>query len=145
MRALLATVAWLALAGAPAVAEQTGQHPLAGAWRMEAGPHRASGCIIRGDATITPGANGGYAVGLDVRETCPDGGVFTALERCVAGVTQPRVAIRCTVERAGASGYLADSFTLEPRGSDLMVGRLTDAGHWDEPVTWRRAAPALLS
>ncbi len=130
MRALPAAVAWLALAGA---------------WLMEAGPHRVTGCVIRGDASIAAGADGAYAVRLEVRETCPDGDVLTALERCVARVAQPRVAIRCTVEHAGASGYLADSFRLEPRGPDLMVGRLTDSGHWDEPVTWRRAAPALLS
>lgn len=145
MRALLATATWLVVAGASAVAQQPAHYALAGDWRMETGPHRVTGCIIKGVARIAAGADSAYAVRLDVRETCPAGDVFTALERCIGRVAHPQVTIHCTVERAGATGYLADSFTLEARGPDLMVGRLTDAGHWDEPVTWRRAAPALLS
>lgn len=140
----LILAAGLALAPASVLA-QPRPVSIAGAWRLETAPHHETGCVIVGDARITAGGAGRYSVLVDMVETCPGDIKFTATERCPATVTGQRVAMACTVLRMGELGYLADTFSLELRGYDVMVGRLVDTGHWNEPVTWRRAAPALTS
>ena len=143
---LIAAVAVLAsVIATDAIAQPRQAAPLAGAWILETAPHKVSGCVIRGAATATPARGGAFDVRIQVKESCPGGGAFTADEQCRAVVSAPRVTMSCTVVRAVPDNYNADSFQLEWRGRDLMVGRLVDTGFWDEPVTWRRAAPAMVS
>ncbi len=146
--ALAGAAAILALAAATPAPAQPRRNPptsIAGAWRIETAPHHRSGCVIRGDAAITQAAANAYEVALNVEESCPDGDAFDADEHCRAIVSGARVAMSCVVVRAGDTGYIADSFALDMRGDDLMIGRLVDAGSWNEPVTWRRRAAAMVS
>ncbi len=118
---------------------------IAGAWRVETAPHRLTACVVRGAATVTAGQGGGFDVRIQVKETCPQGDDTIADEQCRADVSDERVVVHCTLVRATTDTYIADGFQLVRRGDDMMVGRLVDAGIWNEPVTWRRAAPALVS
>jgi hypothetical protein len=134
----------IAALAAPCPAAAQPSLSIAGVWRLETSPQQETGCIIRGDATVSAGAGAKFDVVIDVRETCPDGSIFSAAERCTADQRGDRVAVACRVVRAGPAGYLADQFALRLRG-DTMVGRLADAGHWNDPVIWRRAPAALVS
>jgi hypothetical protein len=142
--ALAALTAAGAAAG-DALAQPRTPSSFAGAWVLETAPHRVTACVIRGDATVTPAADDAYDVRIRVSERCPRGTDFTAEERCTATSTPPRVLVRCVVVRADPDTYNPDTFALEWRGADVMVGRLADDAAWNEPVTWRRAAPALVS
>ena len=94
---------------------------------------------------MTPAASDAFDVWIHIKEVCPQGGDFTADEQCHAMVARDGVAMGCSVVRATPQTYNADTFQLVQRSGDVMVGRLVDTGLWDEPVTWRRAAPAQVS
>jgi hypothetical protein len=130
---------------APACAEPR-ISDLAGRWALETAPHHESGCVIRGGAHAAPEA-GGAKLRLDMNVTaeCPNGGVWHARETCEGALSGGMLYIACTLVSANPPTYVADKFALDKLSATLMAGRLYDDVWWNEPVQWRRLAPALVS
>lgn len=135
----------LAAALSPAMAQPRPLGSLAGAWKVETKPHQTSGCVIRGDATVTAAANNRLSVRLDVVQTCPADTGYWAHEACEGAVRGAEVTLTCTVLSSETGNYRPDSFTLTRAAADLMTGRLVDTGVWNTEVTWRRAGAPLVS
>lgn len=135
----------LAAAFSPASAQPRPLGALDGAWKVETKPHQTSGCVIRGDATVTSAANGRLSVRLDVVQTCPADTGYWARESCEGAAHGANVTLTCTVLSSETGNYRPDSFTLTRAGADLMTGRLVDTGVWNTEVVWRRAGAPLVS
>jgi hypothetical protein len=140
---LCVTAALIAAMACPLAAAQPAS--IAGGWRLETAPHDPTGCVIRGDAQVSPPRGRVHTVRLELVQTCPGSAGRWARETCEAIMTGAEVTMTCTVTASESGIYRPDAFELTHEGPDQLTGRLVDTGVWNTRVTWRRASSPLVS
>ena len=103
----------------------------------------AFGCMITGQATLTPTRTQGvYTAAMTTRETCGDVVGGPVDQHCTVSQSAIRISVLCTVTHIDpVRDYLPDDFELVVSTPNRLTGLLT--ANWNAPAEWRRTTAAI--